>query len=160
MLENRCWIAVVVGIFLLGCTSKPSAPAMVEAEGIVLLDNQPLKRVRLRFIPAGVFAQEYTASGVSDDAGKFTLACHGRPGVVIGDNVVIVEESEVPEHLKLSNGRLSDAERFELNKYYDSLGGRPLPRRYTNLATTPLTVNVTADQQSYKLFLTVDPLPK
>jgi hypothetical protein len=132
----------------------------VEAEGIVLLDGQPLKKVRLRFIPQAAFAQEYIASGVSDDAGKFTLTCHGQPGVAIGDNVVIVEESEVPEHLKLSNGRLSDTERFELSKYYDSLGGRPLPRRYSNLASSPLIVNVTADEKMYKLSLTRDHVPK
>ncbi len=162
MSMHRCGMVAlsIALIFLSACTSKSPPPTIVEAEGVVLLDGKPLKKVRLRFVPQSDYAQEYIASGVSDEAGKFTLTCHGEPGATVGDNVVIVEESEVPEHLKLSKGRLSDSERLELSKYYDSLGGRPIPRKYSSLASSSLTVSVTADQKSYKLLLTSDNLMK
>ncbi len=148
------WVCTIAFAFLVGCKSKAPPPTIVEAEGVVLLDGEPLKRVRVRFIPVGGYEQEYSASGVTDDTGKFTLTCRGQPGAALGENVVVVEESEIPENLR-GKGRIDEKERLELNKYYQSLGNRP-PAKYGNLANSPMTVNVNPNQKSYKLFLTGD----
>jgi len=88
---------------------------------------------------------------VTDDAGKFTLTCHGQPGAAVGENVVLVEESEVPEHLK-GNGRIGENERIELNNYYKSLGTRP-PLKYGNMANSPLTVTVSPNRKNHNISL-------
>jgi hypothetical protein len=149
-------IGTTAFIFLTGCKSKAPPPVIVEAGGIVLLEGKPLKKVRLRFIPQSDYSQEYTATGESDDAGEFTLTCHGEAGAAVGENVVLIGESEPPDHLKLSKGRPDEQERLELSKYYESLGGRPLPRKYSNLANSPMIITITPDQKSYKISLTVD----
>ena len=142
------WMAVIC---LSGCKSKSSPPTIVEAEGKLMLDDNPLKRVRVRFVPVGDYEQEYSAFGVTDDDGKFTLTCHGRPGAAAGDNVVVLEESEAPDHLR-GKGRIDEKERLELNKYYKELGSRP-PAKYSNMATSTLTVTVSPDRKNYNISL-------
>jgi hypothetical protein len=159
MTSTRLWatagsaaILAVATIFLTvsGCGKpKPTPPQIVEVEGTIFLDNEPLRKVRVRFIPAGEYATEYTAFGDSDDTGHFSLTCHGQPGACVGDNTVIIEESELPAHLKGEKGRLDKI------KYYESLGGRPLPSRYSSLSdVNPLIVTVSPDRKVYPLNLT------
>jgi len=138
-------------IFASGCKSKSAPPVIVEAEGKLTLDDNPLKRVRVRFVPVGDYEQEYSAFGVTDDAGKFTLTCRGQLGAAAGDNVVVLEESEAPEHLR-GKGRIDEKERLELNKYYKELGSRP-PAKYANMATSTLTVTVSPDRKNYNISL-------
>jgi hypothetical protein len=160
MAGNRFWVvACIIALFLLpGCKSKAPSPAIVEAEGVVLLDGQPLKNVRVSFVPVGDYSQEYTAFGSTDDAGNFTLTCHGQAGAAAGENMVIVEEGEIPEHLR-GKGRIGEKEREELNKYYKSLGNRP-PRRYANLANSPLTVTVSPNRKTHIITLSSESILK
>lgn len=143
-------------IFLIGCAvavflatykkSKPPPPPIVEAGGIVRLEGEPLKRVKVRFIPVGDHGTEYDAVGVTDDEGNFTLTCHGQPGACSGENMVLVTESEVPPELRGEKARL------EKTKYYEKLGGRPLPSRATSIVD-PLLVTVKPDKKTYAINL-------
>jgi hypothetical protein len=128
-----------------GCGKSP--PAIVPAQGIVLVEGVPLPSVKVRFIPKIDNGGEYIAQGVTDKTGRFTLTCKGQPGACAGENLVTVCEADIPSHLKSENAQA------ELAAYMRSLAGRPLPEQYTNLADNPLTVTVTSDQEEYKLNL-------
>jgi len=148
-------LILLPGIILMpGCKSKAQPLEIVEVDGQVLLDGKPLKKVRVRFIPDGALSQDYIAYGETDDAGKFSLTCHEQPGACAGENIVVVEESDAPEHLQNSKGRLSEKERVEINNYFKSLGGRPIPAKYANMATTPLKVAISPGQRTYVIEMT------
>jgi hypothetical protein len=132
-----------------GC-GKPKPPPIVEVVGVVRLDGKPLKNVVVRFFPVDDFGPNYQGSGVTDESGRFTLVCNGRPGACAGENRVTVSEAEIPARLKGEDLKTQ----AELARYLQSLGGRPIPPQYSNLAQTPLTVSVTAEQREYMLELT------
>ncbi|HJZ91221.1 MAG TPA: hypothetical protein VKE40_10135, partial [Gemmataceae bacterium] len=124
-------------------------PPVVEAVGIVRLDGKPLKNVMVRFVPVNDFGSDYQASGVTDASGRFTLSCNGQPGACACENRVTVSEADIPAHLKGEDLKVQ----AELARYLEGLGGRPLPPKYSNLAESPLTVTVTAEQREYVLEL-------
>jgi hypothetical protein len=138
-------VAVLTGAA--GCGKAPPPP-IVEAEGIVLLDGKPLKKVAVRFVPNDALGPQYVAVGVTDEAGRFKLTCNGQSGACACENHVLVMEAEFPAHLKGENAQV------QLDQYLRALGGRPLPLRYANLVDSPLTVNVQADQKEYRIELT------
>src|SRR3974390_982259 len=123
-------------ILFAGCGTPP-APLIVDAEGIVFLEGKPLYNVEVRFIPVIDHGAEYVAKGVSDKSGRFTLTCKGQPGACAGENRVLVREAMLPARLK------SERAQAELAQYLLSLGGRPLPEKYSNVPNNPLVVDVT-----------------
>jgi hypothetical protein len=129
-----------------GC-GKAAPPAIVEAEGIVRLNGKPLAKATVRFIPQNDLGAEYVATGVTDGAGRFTLTCNGKLGACAGENRVLVMESPLPARVRGEDAQV------ELAKYLQSLGGRPIPPKYANLADSPLTANVTADKKEHVLEL-------
>jgi hypothetical protein len=88
------------------------------------------------------------AVGITDESGRFRLTCKGRPGCCAGENRVLVMEPELPAHLKVAGAHLERA------KYFEALGGRPLPPQYANLVDSPLVVDITADLKEYPFDLT------
>jgi hypothetical protein len=130
----------------LGCGKKPPPP-IVPAEGVVRLDGKPLNKVAVRFIPQIDDGADYIASGVTDEAGHFQLTCKGKPGACACANQVVVAETDLPPELKGEKGHPF------LDQYRKSLGGRPLPPRYTSLVESPLTADVKAGQTEYPLEL-------
>jgi hypothetical protein len=133
--------AIVAVFFLPGCADPP--PPIVEARGVVRLDGVPLKKVEVRFIPMIDNGMEFIAKGITDDAGRFTLTCKGQSGACACGNQVVIRESEIPARLR------SETKQVELHDYLKSLGGRPLPQKYSSLVDNPLIVNVTAGQKEY-----------
>jgi hypothetical protein len=121
---------------------------IVEAEGIVRLDGKPLNKVEIRFFPVAESGVDFVATGVTDETGHFLLKCKGQSGACAGENRVLVMEAEIPARLQ------SEDAQVELAQYFRSLGGRPIPPRYGNLAASPLTVTVKADQKQYPVELT------
>lgn len=129
-----------------GCGGK--SPPLVAAAGVVRLDGEPLKGVEVRFVPTTDYGADYTATAITDDLGHFQLTCKGQSGAVAGENQVLVLEGPLPPHLKGKSAR------DERAKYYESLGGRPLPPKYGSLAESKLTANVSAEQKEYVFELT------
>lgn len=142
-------LCAAITIVVTGC-GKPKPPPIVEVAGIVRLDGKPLKNVVVRFVPVNDLGPEYQASGVTDESGRFTLMCNGQPGACAGEHRVTVSEAEIPARLKGEDLKTQ----AELARYLQSLGGRPLPPQYSNLAQSPLSITVTADQHEYLLELT------
>ena len=138
--------AVALALLLAGCKAPP--PPIVEAEGVVLLDGKPLNHVEVRFFPMIDYGAEYTAKGITDKQGRFQLTCMGQPGACACENRVIIVEPDLPPHLRGEKAQAA------LAKHFQSLGGRPLPPKYANLADSPLVAHVSADQKEYKFELT------
>jgi hypothetical protein len=145
MVRTSLAAAVVVAL-LAGCGKAPPPPIVV-VEGVIRLDGKPLNKAQVRFIPVTDHGPEYMASGVTDEAGRFKLTCKGQPGACAGENRVLVTESDIPRHLQ------GEAAQAELARYFQSLGGRPIPLKYGDLTQSPLAVTVTADQRDYPLEL-------
>lgn len=139
-----------MAVVLFGGCGKAPPPPIVVADGIVRLDGRPLNNVEVRFIPSIDYGAECVAKGVTDKAGRFTLTCKGQPGACACENRVVIVEAALPSRLKGENAQA------ELARYLQTLGGRPLPQKYANLADNPLVINVTADQQEYPIEMTSD----
>jgi hypothetical protein len=112
------------------------------------LDGRPLKKAEVRFIPLIDYGAEYVATGITDESGRFRLKCNNQAGACAGENRVLVLEADIPARLQSENVQV------ELARYFQALGGRPIPPKYGNLAESPLTANVNADQKDYPLQLT------
>ena len=130
---------------LTGCSKPP--PAIVPAEGTLLINGQPLPGAFVQFVPTtdGI-GSDYIASGTTDDQGRFQLTCKGQPGACACMNVVMVNEAPMPE--KVRGNQNAEA------KHQASLKNRPIPGRYYNTSNNPLKVEVTAGKSDYKLELT------
>ncbi len=137
-------LALAAALFT-GCSTPP--PQIVEADGLVVLDGAPLANVEVRFVPKESPGAAYTARGTTDKAGRFALICKGQPGACAGENHVVIVEGEIPARLR------SERAQAELAVYLDSLGGRPLPEKYTSLADNPLVVRVSEEQTHHKIEL-------
>jgi len=136
---------VVVAGLLGGCAKDPP-PAIVPAEGTILLDGKPLNKAEVRFIPVDEVGSEYIAKGVTDEHGRFTLTCKGQPGACAGENYVVVRETDIPPKLRSENAQA------ELRDYLNKLGNRPIPIKYSNVAVSPLRVTLTTDSKAHHFF--------
>jgi hypothetical protein len=137
---------VVSALLLASCKAPP--PPIVEAGGVVRLENRPLKRAEVRFLPAIQYGPEYIAVGITDDDGRFTLTCKGQPGACLGENYVLIAEAPLPPELRGQNAQA------DLARYFQKLGGRPIPSKYSSLAENALAVTVAADRKEYNFDLT------
>jgi hypothetical protein len=124
-----------------GCGKAP--PAIVPVAGVIRLDGRPLKKVAVRFIPKTDHGPEYIAIGVTDESGRYTLTCKGKPGACAGENHVLVTEAELPSLPRDERGHPKVA------AYFESLGGRPLPEMYAKLVDSPLSADVRAGRAEY-----------
>jgi hypothetical protein len=140
------WIAVLVGC-------SPSPPTIVPANGVVLLDGQPLANAEVTFMPQlESYGAQYNSSGVTDAQGRFELRCHfgDQPGAAATDHCVLVNEASVPDELRRMDGE-SQAKYAE---YLRSQTNRPIPDRYGSALQSPLRIRVTPDRQTYEIQLT------
>jgi hypothetical protein len=146
---NRTWgIVLIAGtVILSGCSKDPPPPVVENIEGVVTLDGVPLKRVQVLFVSES--PNGWTATGVSDDYGHFTLTAKDRPGPCEGENQVLVKETPMPEDVKRGRDEGKRA------RYFESLGERP-PVRYSNLGDNSLKVMVNPEQKKYDINLTRD----
>ncbi len=141
-------LAMLFALLQAGCgKSLPSPPPIVEVEGLVLLDGKPLNNVEVHFVPVVNCGVQYIAKGITNQQGQFKLTCNKQPGACACENRVLVREAPYPAELKKETAQL------QWIKYRESLGERP-PKRYANLADSPLITNVQAGKKEYTLELT------
>jgi hypothetical protein len=143
------WAHILITIaacFAGGCGKAPPPP-IVAVEGIVRLEGRPLKRAEIRFLPAIEHGAEYVAVGVTDDNGQFKLICKGQAGACACDNFVLIGEAPLPAELRGENAQA------ELARYFQKLGGRPIPPKYANLADNALTAKVVAGAKAFEFNL-------
>jgi hypothetical protein len=141
-------VVLAVVPLLAGCGGKAPPPPIVIVEGVVRLDGKPLNKAQVRFIPLIDHGPEYVASGVTDESGRFKLTCKGQPGACACQNRVLVTEADIPPHLQ------GEAAQLELARYFQALGGRPIPLKYGDLTQSPLAIDVKPEQKDYALDLT------
>jgi hypothetical protein len=133
---------------LAGCQKKP--PEIVPVSGVVLLNGQPLPHAVVTFTPMiQGFGAEYIATGVTDEKGRFRVACPGKDGAAAGENRVTVEDAPGPEGTRGPGGEAQAA----AARYAEGLKNRPIPPAYQSVARTPLAVTVAAGQGEYTLEL-------
>ena len=129
--------AVAIGFFGCGRDTFPLVPV----HGIVTLDGQPVEGARISFIPERAF----TAGGITDVGGRFTLMCQGRRGCPPGRSQVLVSKQmlslpegvaaddraaiealpEGPQYIAVVPSQYGDPRRSEIN--VDVQRGMPLP---------------------------------
>lgn len=142
-------LAALLCAFAAGCSKGP--PPIVAAEGVVLLNGQPLPHAEVQFVPmAKGIGGEYIATAVTDDQGRFKLMCNGQPGACACENKVTVSEGPIPEKFR---GQSSEAQ-IGASKFMAALKNRPIPEKFGNLAQSPLSVTVDPGQSQYELKIT------
>jgi hypothetical protein len=140
-------LSCMVAAGLLGGCGKDLPPPIVQAEGTILLDGKPLNKAEVRFIPVDEVGAEYIAKGVTDEQGRFKLMCKGQPGACAGENYVIVKEADIPPRLR------SESAQKELDEYLNkTLGNRPIPAKYSNVANSPLRATLSTDSKTHYFF--------
>ncbi len=124
-----------------GCGSRP-LPSAETVEGTLTWGNKPLAGVRVQFVPQGEPGVKVPlSSATTDEKGMYRLIREdtGQPGAVLGKHKVV-----------LFPGRPGSGPRSR-----DDDAPQPaaieLPKEYLNITTTPLEVEVKADQTNYPL---------
>ena len=136
---------VLAGLFCLalsGCGTKP-IPLAENAEGTLTWGNRPLAGVRVQFVPqAGQGTQATLSSATTDEKGYFQLKRddNGRLGAVIGKHKVV-----------LVSGRMGGGPESRDDGGQEVRESVPVPRIYSIVSTTPLEVEITAEQKTYPL---------
>ena len=132
-------LVFAVGLFALATGCSADKWVMNEqVDGTVKLDGKVVANAVIEFVPSGDPKKQAPVSrGTTDDKGHFVLACDNKKsGAVIGKHTVLVLV-----------GRSEDE-------------GKPpatVPNVYTNLAKSPLKIDITADRHTYDLDLTAKP---
>jgi hypothetical protein len=133
---------------LIGCSAgTPAMPEIAPAEGIVTINGQPLPNALVTFTPSGNVSSAAIATGVSDDAGKFTLTCGDKPGAAVGECIVTVIEGPVAETLR------GEDQQGALAAATAKLKNRPIPGDYGIVAKSPIKVTVSAGKKDYPIEL-------
>jgi hypothetical protein len=148
----RLSMFAVLGVAIMtagGCSQSP--PPIVPVEGRVMLNGKPLAKAEVRFNPALDYVDgSYTASGETDEEGRFKLTCRGQEGACACDHNVTVGEAPLPGEMR----GMSAAAQAKASAYLNSLKNRPIPQQYATLAQSPLKITVTADKKEYLIELT------
>lgn len=151
MTRSRAWSVglLLAALLLPGCSQSP--PAIIPVEGVVTLNGKPLPNALVQFVPMlQGFGAEYIATGTTDDAGRFKLACLGREGACAGENRVTVSDPPTPEEARGQSGEAQKA----ASRFKAALKNRPIPEQYTIPGLSPLRVTVTAETKNCELKLT------
>lgn len=145
-------LLLLAGIALMpaGC-GKPEPPARVPVSGIVTIDGQPVPSAVVTFYPLFEgFGGEVIAEGVTDTAGRYTLACPLGDGACLGKHKVTVADAPTPDDAR----EQSVEGQRRMQAFLKTLSNRPIGATFGTLATSPLEVEVTAGGGSYDLQLT------
>jgi hypothetical protein len=148
--HRRAGLGVVIVIALSGCAKGP--PPVTEVSGVVLLEGKPLPQARVEFIPdLSGFGAEMNSSATTDDEGRFSLSMtyKGQPGAVVGKHRVLVAEMPTPGEFRSQDPQTQ----ARYQQFLAKLKNRPIPEAYATIASTPLTVEVKAEQKSYEIQL-------
>jgi len=153
-MTRRCVVWTLAAATLLplslGCAKQ--RPPVVEAQGVVLLNQQPLPNAVVEFYPElDDFGTEMKSLAVTDEKGHFTLKCNwqDQPGAAVAKHRVVVYEAPAP-------GTDPNTRRERGSSPKPLLPNRPIPTKYAAVGSTPLEIEVKPDQKEYKVELTRD----
>jgi hypothetical protein len=136
-----------------GCHSKP--PALGEVEGTLTWQNVPLANVQVEFIPDAEHGTTGPRStGITDANGHFVLRCDDqRPGAVIGQHVVVLQEVGGQEQARERDPRGRRSQNPAADGAAPAEQAEPIPSMYKTAGTTPLKEEVKPGSQTINLEL-------
>jgi hypothetical protein len=130
-------LACAVALAAAGC--HRSGLNLADVEGVVTLDGAPVGEAAVMFMPVDSKLGP-SASGVTDDQGRFTLTTANREGAVIGEHRVAISKSEVtvvPQRRGLPIYRTKEL----------------IPPKYGMADSSGLIANVVDDENNFKFEL-------
>jgi hypothetical protein len=147
---SKSWLtalAVLASFFVAGC-AEPQAK-LVDVEGTVKLNGQPLEKVRVEFWPLNNGPQ---SAALTDAEGEFVLETLDgtQKGAVVGKHKVVLKDMSI----------VTVPFRGRANEGVDMTEGKK-PRtadKYTNVIKTPLEVEIAGENRG--VALDVDPYGK
>lgn len=130
----RIALGLLGSVFLtLACAGcGDGRPARVPVSGTVLIDGQPLSRGSITFVQSGT----RPAAGAIDSAGRFTLTCFAA-----GDGAI-------PGHYRVAVAGLEPVNE-RTNRWH-------APKKYSDLSTSGIEVEITAPVDDLMIELTWD----
>lgn len=131
-------LAGLLGLAMIGCGPRrdPNLPPTAAASGQVMYNGKPIDHGAVTLHPVG---EGNPAVGAIDENGKFTLSTYTRgDGAVIGSHKVTID---IPPPLDgIAAGEVLS-----------------VPRAYTDPATSPLSVEITAKGRNELQLVVEDP---
>ncbi len=85
MMPSRAALPSILLLLVIGC----GGPTLVPVSGRITLDDEPLAGAYVTFEPLKSHI-ELVSTGVTDDAGTYTLSCGDEPGAVAGTHRVLI----------------------------------------------------------------------
>ena len=132
--------AAMIALLLTGLVGCGGGSSPQSAKGKVTLGSTPLANVTVHFIPAESDAKAGGATGVTNDAGEYTLKTDtGREGIVPGKYKVVVFDNAM------------DDDDANLGKANRKLKVNRVPRAYSDVSTTPITITIEAGKTDYPI---------
>ncbi|MFM8891370.1 MAG: carboxypeptidase-like regulatory domain-containing protein [Planctomycetia bacterium] len=126
---------------LAGCGRK-TLP-VVATTGTVTLDGEPVGGASVTFMPtAGP-----PGTAVTDDQGRYAVQTSGRPGAIVGENLVAVSKASgaAPLPEMPANPTPDDMRKAAENKTKQPAAKSELPAHYGTVGKSGLKATVTAD---------------
>ena len=143
------YVGVCILPFFAGC--GPSVPDIFQASGTCTIDGKPLPNAIVKFIPiADGLNGSHVASGKTDEQGNFVLSLRSQPGVYGCYNKVIIQDIEAPAEAR----GMDEESSGNWRAFKASLANRPIPKDFRNLASTPLSFEISSDSSDYKIEIT------
>jgi hypothetical protein len=91
MHQIQFFVVLTVTLVLTGCGGA-KIPGLVPAEGVVLLEGQPVDGVSIVFTPAPGSGGDHYATSISQSNGKFVLETVGNRGALPGKYEVVLSK--------------------------------------------------------------------
>lgn len=154
---KQVFLGCVLALVVVGCGPRePAGPTLYPVSGTLLVNGKPVADVGVQLVPVTpqVKSQQttatYGASGITDQAGKFTLkSINGKPGAVKGKYKVILtytpkmDPKEMSGMAKGGSAKGTPPPEPEL----------PFPKQYTRLETSTKEYEVTESPKPLELQL-------
>lgn len=143
---SQAVVVMATALVMVGCGQPP--PEIVPVSGTVMLDGMPLPNVEIRFIPTRPGLDgNMIGIGITDNEGKFTLRLPGRneSSCCACECKITVSEGPIPDDIR------SGQDQTAATKFLKKLNNRPIPKKFTRMADTPLSVTVSPDRSDYPI---------
>jgi len=153
-LSWRFLAVVAVALVVAGC--GPGGPRLYKAGGTVTYKEKPVEGATVTFL----YADNNFASGVTDPAGKYVLSYGARGnGAALGKCTVTVfkpkmsdtvpppaDEKDPTKRMKAMQDREAEVKKRLEQEKAGGAEAALLPAKYSDVKTTPLSFEVTADE--------------
>ena len=141
-------LLMLCGLILFAGCSDP-LPELFPISGTVTIGGKPVPHVAVKFIPmAEGLGANTIAKGTTDGKGRFTLEqMSGELGCRACMCKVTLAEGPIPDELRAMGQDAAP----KIKAFRASLSGRPLPKEYQTIRTTPLEFEITGPNEEFEI---------